>query len=31
LSLERSPQETKEGWAAKFRILMSRRKAAKKD
>jgi len=31
LSLERAPQETKEGWAAKFRILMSRRKAAKKD
>ena len=30
LSLERAPQETKEGWAAKFRTLMSRRKAAKK-
>ncbi len=30
LSLERSPQETKEGWAAKFRTLMARRKAARK-
>ncbi len=30
LSLERAPQETKEGWAAKFRTLMLRRKASKK-
>lgn len=30
LGLERSPQETREGWAAKFRSLMARRKAARK-
>jgi bifunctional UDP-N-acetylglucosamine pyrophosphorylase / glucosamine-1-phosphate N-acetyltransferase len=29
LSLERSPQDTREGWAAKFRSLMARRKAGK--
>jgi bifunctional UDP-N-acetylglucosamine pyrophosphorylase/glucosamine-1-phosphate N-acetyltransferase len=30
LALERSPQEERPGWAEKFRILMSRRKAAQK-
>jgi bifunctional UDP-N-acetylglucosamine pyrophosphorylase / glucosamine-1-phosphate N-acetyltransferase len=30
LSLERSPQDTREGWAAKFRMLMAKRKASKK-
>jgi bifunctional UDP-N-acetylglucosamine pyrophosphorylase / glucosamine-1-phosphate N-acetyltransferase len=29
LALERSSQETREGWAAKFRVLMARRKSAK--
>lgn len=29
LSLERSVQETRDGWAGKFRTLMSKRKAAK--
>ncbi len=28
LSLERSTQESREGWAAKFRIMMAKRKAA---
>lgn len=30
LALERSAQDTREGWAEKFRAVMSRRKAAKK-
>ncbi len=30
LALERGPQEERPGWAEKFRILMSRRKAAQK-
>jgi bifunctional UDP-N-acetylglucosamine pyrophosphorylase / glucosamine-1-phosphate N-acetyltransferase len=30
LALERSPQEERPGWAEKFRILMSRRKATQK-
>jgi bifunctional UDP-N-acetylglucosamine pyrophosphorylase/glucosamine-1-phosphate N-acetyltransferase len=29
LALERAPQETREGWAGKFREMMSRRKATK--
>ena len=29
LALERAPQEQRPGWAAKFRAMMSKRKAAK--
>ena len=29
LALERSTQDVREGWAAKFRALMARKKAAK--
>ena len=31
LALERNTQDTREGWAGKFRTMMAKRKAAKKD